>query len=156
VAGDAKVKAAGWLTSGRTLTELAKKLGVDGAKLGATVLKFNRNASSGKDLQYHRGESFYDRHWGDPSAPHPTLGPLAKAPYYGVRILAGDIGTKGGMVTDAIGRVLDPTGRALAGLYAVGNNAASMMGPGYAGSGATLGPCITFGYLAGTSCASGT
>jgi 4-oxocyclohexanecarboxylate 2-dehydrogenase len=156
VAGDAKVKAAEWLDSGRTLTELAKKLGVDGASLGATISEFNRNARSGKDPKYHRGESFYDRHWGDPSAAHPTLGQLTKAPYYGARILAGDIGTKGGMATDAVGRVLDPAGRALGGLYAVGNNAASMMGPGYAGSGATLGPCITFGYLAGLGAARGT
>ena len=128
---------------------------MDGPNLAATVAEFNEGAKLGKDPQYHRGASFYDRHWGDPSTPHPTLGPLAKGPFYGVRILAGDIGTKGGMVTDAVGRVLDPVGESIPGLYAVGNNAASVMGPGYAGSGATLGPCITFGYLAGTSCARG-
>ena len=156
VAGDDREKAAGWLKSGHTLRNLAKKLGVDGVGLAATVSDFNRDASLGKDPKYHRGESYYDRHWGDPSAPHPTLGPLTKPPFYGVRILAGDIGTKGGMVTDGLGRVLSPAGEAVAGLYAVGNNAASLMGPGYAGSGATLGPCVTFGYLAGTSCASKT
>jgi 3-oxosteroid 1-dehydrogenase len=105
------------------------------------------------DHRYHRGENLYDRHWGDPSAPHPTLGPLTEPPFYGVRILAGDLGTKGGLTTDPTGRVLDGYGKAIPGLYAVGNNSASVMGPGYAGSGATLGPCITFGYLTGTSCA---
>ena len=70
-------------------------------------------------------------------------------------MLAGDIGTKGGITADAVGRALDGEGEAIGGLYAVGNNAASFMGPGYAGSGATLGPCVTFGYLAGVDCARG-
>ena len=83
------------------------------------------------------------------------MGPLTTPPYYGIRMLAGDIGTKGGMTTDNVGRVLNPEGHVIEGLYAVGNNAASMMGPGYAGSGATLGPGVTFGYLAGFDCASG-
>ena len=111
------------------------------------------NAEAVVDPQFHRGESAYDRHWGDPSAPNPTLGPLANPPFYGTRVLAGDIGTKGGLLTDPAGRVLDGFGKAIPGLYAAGNNSASVMGPGYAGSGATLGPCITFGYLAGIDCA---
>ena len=156
VAGDGKEKAVKWLAGGNSPEELAKKLGISESGLAATVAEFNRYVVSGKDARYHRGESYYDRHWGDPSAPHPTLGPLGKPPFYGVRILAGDIGTKGGMVTDSMGQVLDPVGRAIPGLYAIGNNAASVMGPGYSGSGATLGPCITFGFLAGTSCARGT
>jgi 3-oxosteroid 1-dehydrogenase len=155
VAGDDRKKATEWLESGSTLASLAKKLGVDETGLAATVAEFNRNAKSEVDPHYHRGESNYDSHWGDPSAPHPTLGPLTKPPFYGVRMLAGDIGTKGGLVTDSAGRVLDPAGEPVAGLCAVGNNAASMMGPGYAGSGATLGPCVTFGYLAGTTLARG-
>ena len=144
-----------WLTRGETLEELAEKLGVDGKNLAATVAEFNRNAGAGVDPLYHRGESAYDKHWGDPSAPHPTLGPLAKPPFDGGRMLAGDSGPKGGVVTDAIGRALDGEGRVVDGLYAAGNNAASFMGPGYAGSGATLGPCITFGYLAGLDSARG-
>ena len=68
-------------------------------------------------------------------------------------MLAGDIGTKGGITTDGVGRALDGMSKPVPGLYAIGNNAASMMGPGYAGSGATLGPCITFGYLAGLDAA---
>ncbi|MDE1853971.1 MAG: FAD-binding protein, partial [Thaumarchaeota archaeon] len=155
VAGDGKEKALGWLERGDSLADLAAKLGVDGTRLAATVAEFNGNAESGADPQHHRGESAYDLHWGDPSAPNPTLGPLTKPPFYGVRMLAGDIGTKGGMATDPVGRVVDGEGKAIPGLYAAGNNAASIMGPGYAGSGATLGPCITFGYLAGTDCAKG-
>lgn len=155
VAGDAGKDATRWLTKGDSLLELGERMGVDGRRLAATVAEFNRGAEAGKDTQFGRGESYYDRHWGDRSAPHPTLGALATPPFYGVRMLAGDIGTKGGMTTDAVGRVLDPRGQAIGGLYAVGNNAASMMGPGYAGSGATLGPGITFGYLAGLECMAG-
>ena len=153
VAGEPKGRAPKWFQRGGDLATLASKLGVNGRNLTETVATFNRNARAGVDPQYHRGESFYDRHWGDPSAPNPTLGTLEKPPFYGVRILAGDIGTKGGVATDEVGRALDPEGKVMSGLYAVGNNAASVMGPGYAGSGATLGPCITFGYLAGKNCA---
>jgi len=153
VAGDQGSKAARWLAKGESIATLASKLGIDGQGLEKTVKEFNRNAEQMKDPAYHRGESTYDNHWGDPSASHPTLGPLAHPPFYATRILAGDIGTKGGMATDARGRVLNGEGEAIEGLYAVGNSAASVMGPGYAGSGATLGPCITFGYLAGADCA---
>ena len=153
VAKDRGETAQKWLVSGETLEELAAKLGVDGPNLSKTVAEFNRNAEAGADPQFHRGESAYDRHWGDPSAPNPTLGPLANPPFYGTRMLAGDIGTKGGITADLVGHALDGTGEPIPGLYAVGNNAASVMGPGYAGSGATLGPCITFGYLAGRACA---
>ena len=153
IAGETPGKAVMWLQKGASLASLATKLRIDGANLLVTVEEFNRNADSGKDPGFDRGRSFYDRHWGDPSAPNPTLGPLAEPPFYGVRILAGDIGTRGGMTTDAEGRVIDTHGEPIRGLYAVGNNAASVMGPGYAGSGATLGPCITFGYLAGLNCA---
>jgi 3-oxosteroid 1-dehydrogenase len=154
VAGERRETARKWLVQGSTVEELATKLGVDSLNFADTVADFNRNAQSGEDPSFHRGESYYDRHWGDPSAPHPTLGPIVKPPFYGVRILAGDIGTKGGLVTDGNGRVLDGEGKAIEGLYAAGNNAASVMGPGYAGSGGTLGPAITFGYLAGIHCAS--
>ena len=155
VAKDKGEAAKKWLVHGESLAELAKKLGVNGPTLLRTVDDFNRNALAGKDPEFHRGESAYDRHWGDPTAPNPTLGPMQEPPFYGVRVLAGDIGTKGGITTDAVGRALDGQGAAIPGLYAVGNNAASMMGPGYAGSGATLGPCITFGYLAGLAAAKG-
>ena len=153
VAGEKFQHAPKWIKQDRDLSNLAKKFGIDGPSLEATVVEFNDGAKRGVDLRFHRGGSHYDRHWGDSSAMNPTLGPLVKPPFYGVRILAGDIGTKGGIVTDAEGRALGGGGKAIEGLYAVGNNAASVMGPGYAGSGATLGPCITFGYLAGSACA---
>ena len=153
VAKDRGKAAEKWLTRGDTVVELAVNLGIDPKNLAETVSEFNKNAEAGVDPLYHRGESAYDRHWGDPSAPNPTLGPLANPPFYGTRMLAGDIGTKGGITTDAVGRALDGEGKVIRGLYAVGNNAASMMGPGYAGSGATLGPCVTFGYLAGLAAA---
>jgi len=155
IAGESGPAAKKLTEEGQTIAGLAKKLGVTRQAMEKTVLEFNANAKAGLDPQFHRGESYYDRHWGDPSAPHPTLGPLIRPPFYGVRILAGDIGTKGGMVTDGHGRVLNAQGKVLEGLYAVGNNAASVMGPGYAGSGATLGPCLTFGYLSGMECAKG-
>lgn len=153
VAGEKLRRVPKWVKGAPDLPALAKKLGVDGRILKATVAEFNRNARRGVDPLFHRGESHYDTHWGDPSAPHPTLGPLARPPFYGVRVLAGDIGTKGGLKTDEAGRVLDKQDRTIEGLYAVGNNSASVMGPGYAGSGATLGPAITFGYLAGLDAA---
>jgi len=153
VAGERGKAAAEFLMRSDSIAGLAAKLDIDGRGLESTVAEFNRNAKLGKDPDYHRGESYYDRHWGDPSAPNPTLGALTRPPFFGVRMLAGDIGTKGGLTTDGVGRVLEPGGRPIEGLYAVGNNAASVMGPGYAGSGATLGPCITFGYLAGIDCA---
>jgi succinate dehydrogenase/fumarate reductase flavoprotein subunit len=143
-----------WVARGKTLAELAKKLGIDEVNLDQTVNRFNRYASEGRDPDFHRGESLYDRHWGDPSATNPTLGALAKPPFYGVRVLAGDIGTKGGLRTNAKAQVLNGDGRVIEGLYAAGNNMASVMGPGYAGSGATLGPCLAFGYIAGTSAVS--
>lgn len=155
VAGEGKEKAVRWLEKGESLAALATRLGIDSSNFVATVAEFNRNAQSGTDPLFHRGESAYDRHWGDPSAPNPTLGALNEPPFYGVRILAGDIGTKGGVATDGSGRAIDPEGRPIPGLFAVGNNAASVMDPGYAGSGATLGPCVTFGYLAGRNCALG-
>ena len=153
VAKDRGEAARRWLVRGESIMELAKQLGIDGPNLLRTVDDFNRNALAGKDPHFHRGESAYDRHWGDPSAPNPTLGPIQEPPFYGTRMLAGDIGTKGGITTDAVGEALDGEGKPIPALYAVGNNAASMMGPGYAGSGATLGPCITFGYLAGLAAA---
>lgn len=144
-----------WVAKGMTLEELAGKLGLDAAALSRTVARFNGHASKGRDPDFGRGSSYYDTHWGDPAAPNPTLGPVSRPPFYGVRLLAGDIGTKGGLQTDAKARVVDVEGAPVEGLYAAGNTSASVMGPGYAGSGATLGPCIAFGYAAGLEAAEG-
>src|SRR6185369_4131219 len=99
---------------------------------------------------FHRGESAYDRYYGDPrQRPNPCLGALVKPPFYAFRMVPGDLGTKGGLRTDERARVLRPDGTAIAGLYAAGNASAAVMGRSYAGAGATLGPAMTFGYLAG-------
>ena len=96
-----------------------------------------------------RGESAYDRYYGDPRRrPNPNLAPLATAPFYAVKIVPGDLGTKGGLCTDGRARVLRADGTPIPGLYAAGNASASVMGHSYAGAGATIGPAMTFGYIA--------
>ncbi len=132
-----------------TLAALAGKMGVEPATLGATVARFNGFAHSGEDADYGRGGAAYDRYYGDQSVkPNPNLAPIDEAPFYALRVYPGDIGTKGGLATDEAARVLDDSGTPIPGLYATGNNAASVMGPAYPGAGSTLGPGMTFGYLA--------
>jgi succinate dehydrogenase/fumarate reductase flavoprotein subunit len=143
----------GWLAEGATLEALAERIGVDADGLRTTVERFNEHARAGHDPDFHRGESAYDRYWGDPHAEHPALGPLEVAPYYAVEIVSGAIGTKGGIVTDADGRALDAFGEPVPGLYAAGNTTAHPMGPGYPGAGATLGPGCTMAFLAGRAVA---
>jgi 3-oxosteroid 1-dehydrogenase len=105
--------------------------------------------AKGKDDDFGRGDSAYDRLYGDPRvSPNPSLGSVEKAPFYAIPLHLGDIGTNGGLVTDGRGRVLREDGGAIGGLYAVGNLAASVMGYSYPGAGATLGPAMTFGFLA--------
>lgn len=134
---------------GKTFTELAEQIQVDPAVLEATVQRFNEHASQGEDPDFQRGLSGYDRYYGDPrTKPNPCLAPLVKAPFYAVRIYPGDLGTKGGVLTDEMGRALDANGQPIPGLYATGNNSASVMGRSYPGAGTTLGPAMTFGYLA--------
>ncbi|MFZ4687769.1 MAG: FAD-dependent oxidoreductase [Polymorphobacter sp.] len=133
-----------------TLEELARKIGVDPAALTATVARFNAGAATGEDPDFQRGAAIYDRMYGDASnQPNPCLAPITQGPFYAFPIHAGDIGTNGGLVTDDCARVLDDSGQPIAGLYAAGNNAATMMGESYPGAGATLGPSLTFGYVAG-------
>lgn len=132
-----------------SIAGLAEQIGVDTAALEATVSNFNTGAAKGEDPEFHRGEAAYDKMYGDPSvAPNPCLAPIAKAPYYAMPIYPGDIGTNGGLATDERARVLDESGNPIGGLYAVGNNAASAMGESYPGAGVTIGPALTFGYLA--------
>jgi 3-oxosteroid 1-dehydrogenase len=139
----------GYFHKAGTITELAQQIGVDAAKLNQTVERFNQFARTGHDLDFHRGESAYDNYYGDPTVhPNPNLAPLQKPPYYAVKMWPGDLGTKGGLVTDEWGRVLGLDGRPIAGLYAVGNAMASVMGHSYPGAGATIGPAMTFGFLA--------
>lgn len=137
------------LKKGRTVEELAVDMGVDPAALSATIARFNEGAAKGEDPEFHRGEAAYDKMYGDPSVtPNPCLRPLTKGPFYAMPIYPGDIGTNGGLKTDDRARVLGQDGKPIAGLYAVGNNAASAMGESYPGAGVTIGPALTFGYLA--------
>ncbi len=137
------------LKKGRTVEELAAAIGADPARLAATIARFNIGAAVGEDPDFHRGEAAYDKMYGDyRHQPNPCLRPLTQAPFYAMPIYPGDIGTNGGLVTNARAQVLDAQGQAIAGLYAVGNNAASSMGESYPGAGVTIGPAMTFGYIA--------
>jgi succinate dehydrogenase/fumarate reductase flavoprotein subunit len=139
----------GYLLRGRTLAELAGRIGVDPAALEATVERFNAHAHRGEDPDFGRGRSPYNRAQGWPDhAPNPALGPLDTAPFYAVKLLPGSLGTFAGLKTDALARVLDREGRPIAGLFAVGNDMASVMGGHYPSGGITLGPGMTFGYIA--------
>lgn len=132
-----------------SLPALAAKIGVDAAGLSRSVQRFNGMAERGVDEDFRKGDSLFDRYYGDPNVqPNPCLAPLLKGPFYAVRIDAGDIGTKGGLLTDVHARVLHEDGQPIAGLYAIGNSAASMMGRTYPGAGSTIGPAMTFGYRA--------
>jgi 3-oxosteroid 1-dehydrogenase len=139
---------AGALVQGATVEELADKMGVPRDALVATVERFNGFARAGKDEEFGRGESGYDHYYGDPRMKNPSLAPLATPPFYAVVMVPGDLGTKGGLRTDAAARVLREDGSVIAGLYAAGNASAPVMGHTYAGPGATIGPAVTFGYLA--------
>ena len=139
----------GFLKKATSLAELAGECGIDAANLLATVQRFNAFARTGVDEDFHRGESKYDRHWGDPvQQPNPNLGPIERAPFYAAQVHAGDLGTKGGYVTDTDARVLSKDGNPIEGLYASGNVTASIMGKSYPGPGVTLGPAMAFAYIA--------
>lgn len=137
------------LVKASTIEALAAKMKLDPTVLRETVDRFNAMVAKGRDEDFGRGDSAYDRLYGDPRVtPNPSLGSVEKGPFYAIPIHLGDIGTNGGLVTDGAGRVLHEDGKAIPGLYAVGNVAASVMGYSYPGAGATLGPAMTFGWLA--------
>jgi 3-oxosteroid 1-dehydrogenase len=132
-----------------TVPELADKIGVPPAALTATINRFNGLAHAGSDTDFGRGDSGYDRYYGDPTVkPNPCLAPLDQPPFYAITMVPGDLGTKGGLRTDVRGRVVRTDGTVIEGLYAAGNVSAPVMGHTYAGPGATIGPALTFGYLA--------
>jgi len=143
-----------WYSSGAackawTWDALASSIGVPAAALRSTVTRFNSLAASGKDTDFGRGDSAYDHYYTDPAIlPNSCLAPLWLPPYYALRIVPGDLGTKGGMRTDARARVLRADGSVIPGLYAAGNASAAVMGHSYAGAGSTIGPAMTFGYVA--------
>jgi len=140
-----------WLFRGETLAELAESAGIDVVGFEEQVSEFNENAAKGIDPVFHRGENAYDRHMGDAlkEGPERCLRPLGPGPYYAVRVELGVFGTKGGPMVTPDAQVVDHDHQPIAGLYAVGNTAAHIFGDAYPGGGSTLGPALTFGYLAG-------
>ncbi|HEY1972316.1 MAG TPA: 3-oxosteroid 1-dehydrogenase [Pseudonocardia sp.] len=140
---------AGAVYTAGSLDELATSVGLPPDGLRTTVTEFNAAAVLGRDERFRRGESAYDRYYADPrQRPNPCLAPIEVPPFHAVRIVPGDLGTKGGLRVDERSRVLRADGSAIAGLYAAGNTSASVMGHTYAGAGATIGPAMTGGYLA--------
>ncbi|GAA2687839.1 3-oxosteroid 1-dehydrogenase [Actinoplanes palleronii] len=143
-----------WYSSGAvakdlTLGGLATKIGVPAAALPATVARFNGFAWTGRDTDFHRGDSAYDHYYTDPAVvPNSCLAPLLLPPFYACKLVPGDLGTKGGLRTDPRARVVRADGSVIPGLYAAGNSSAAVMGHSYAGAGSTIGPAMTFGYIA--------
>ncbi|MFT3719200.1 FAD-dependent oxidoreductase [Pseudorhodoferax sp.] len=143
----APLERAGYLRTAPTIEALAAKLGIDGTALAATVERYNTLARSGHDADFGKGSSALNRFNGDPAQrPNPCLRPIERGPFVAVAVWPAEIGTSTGLRTDADGRVLDAEGRAIAGLYACGNDMASIMLGTYPGPGTTLGPALTFGY----------
>lgn len=139
----------GVLRKGATIEALAGEIGVPAGNLAATVARFNGFAKTGKDEDFHRGDSAYDKYYSDPTVkPNPSLNAIDEGPFYAVKIVPGDLGTKGGLVTDERARVLRASGAVIEGLYAAGNVSSAVMGRTYPGPGGTIGPALTFGYLA--------
>jgi len=138
----------GYLMRGQTIEELAKVTGIDPAGLNTTITNFNRFAEQGSDPQFGKGGDSYQRFNGDRMhRPNPCVGPIYKAPFYAVKMIPGDLGTFMGLKTDSFGRVLGAAAP-IPGLYAVGNDAASVFAGHYPGPGSTIGPAITFAYIA--------
>lgn len=140
----------GYLIRARDLAALGQALGLPQGALPDTVAAFNETAATGRDPAFGRGASPYNRAQGDAfHGPNPSLRPLTRGPFYAVKVVPGSLGTFAGLMTDARARVLDEDGAPIAGLYATGNDAASIFGGNYPSGGITLGPAMTFGYIAG-------
>lgn len=141
--------ATGFLKKADSIEALSVQLGIEASELMKTVERHNQFAATGKDLDFGRGDSSHDRYYSDTSiTPNPNLAPLVKAPYYAMEIYPGDLGTKGGLKFDSSARVLNQGNEVIEGLYVTGNCAGSVMGDSYPGAGSTIGPSMTFGYVA--------
>ncbi|MGB0904654.1 MAG: FAD-binding protein, partial [Mangrovicoccus sp.] len=140
----------GYLQSGKTLGELAEKCGIDPSGLEATIAEYNIGARKGEDPAFGKGKTSFNRYLADPDhKPNPSVGPIETGPYYALKVIMGDLGTFDGLQTSVEGQVLDKAGQKIPGLFAVGNDRASIMGGNYPGAGITLGPAMTFGYITG-------
>jgi succinate dehydrogenase/fumarate reductase flavoprotein subunit len=141
--------ASGYLSTGRTLPELARAIGVDAQGLADTVARHNEFARTGVDEEFGKGQSRYDRANGDPRhSPNPCLGRIERPPYFAVAVFPTPLATSLGLRTNAVAQVLDRGDAPIAGLYACGNDMQSVMGGEYPGPGALIGPAMTFGYVA--------
>ena len=139
----------GYLIRAKTVRELAMTLEIQPESLEATIKRFNDDAGVGVDHEFGRGGDAYQRYLGDAeNRPNPCIAPIESAPFYSVALYPGDLGTAAGLVTDEHGRVLDDANRPIRHLYACGNDMNSIMNGDYPGPGITLGPALTFGYLA--------
>jgi 3-oxosteroid 1-dehydrogenase len=139
-----------WIVQAPTIAELAGRIGVDPDSLVATVDRWNDQVAAGEDTDFHRGTTAFEAQMtGRQPSPERCLAPVARPPFYAVQLHNGALGTSGGPRIDAHARVLRYDGEPVPGLYAAGNAAAGVFGPAYPGGGATLGPALTFGYLAG-------
>ena len=143
----------GWLARDETLEGLAQKVGINPEGLLATVARWNGFVREGRDRDFHRGESAYDRWWGDRDTPHPNLGTIERPPFYALPVYPGVLGTKGGPRTNTKGEVLNVRGQVIPGLYAAGNAMAGVSGPSYWGGGTTIGLAMTWGYICGINAA---
>lgn len=150
--GDRPLAPPHWLTAS-TPAELAVLAGAHPGVFERTLRTFNEAAAVGKDPEFGRGEDELDRAWGDTSKAGTAscLAPLERGPFHATRVYAGCSGTTGGPKVDASGHVLNGRREPVPGLYAAGNVTAQLFGDASPASGATLGPGLTFGYLAGRS-----
>jgi succinate dehydrogenase/fumarate reductase flavoprotein subunit len=138
----------GYLFEGKTLADLAQVTGIDAAGLEATVREYNTGAVKGVDEQYARGTTAFNRYLADPNhQPNPCVAPLEKGPFYAVKLLMGDLGSFDGIQTSVVGEVKKSDGSVIPGLYAVGNDRASIMGGNYPAAGITHGPNMVFAYV---------
>jgi 3-oxosteroid 1-dehydrogenase len=139
----------GYISTGRTVEELARKIDVDPAGLKATIERHNTYARTGIDLEFGKGSTAYNRMFGSPRAkPNPNLAPIEKAPFVALAIMPTTLGTAVGLSVDKDAQVLDGSKRPIGGLYACGNDMASVMRGCYPAGGITLGPAIAFAYRA--------
>ncbi len=141
----------GYLKRGTSLDQLARSCGIDPSGLAATVAEYNRHAREGRDPEFGRGGTAFNRKQGDPAypGPNPCVAPIERGPYYAVQVEPGCFGTFAGLKTDAQARVLDGGGQPIPGLYAAGADMASLFAGHYPSGGINLGPALTFGYIAG-------
>lgn len=131
------------------LADLAARVGLPVDTFTNTVAHFNEMAARSEDADFGRGDSAYDRYYGDPTVtPNPNLRALGTGPFYAVKMVLSDLGTCGGLRADDRARVLREDGTAIDGLYAIGNTAANVFGARYPGAGATIAQGLVFGYIA--------